>query len=134
MTNESNNSEFSDFINSIIKAALLKKSALELADQFSDKFTDDDCLEFVSWFLYRLGSKYGKDVMTIVKTITDQFPERYSELLLKGEDVASTTIGGVDVIFADSDEPPFDDYSEDHSEEWDEYDGEDFSDLWDSLD
>ena len=133
MTNEDHNSDFSDFINSIIKAAVLKKSALELAGQFSDKFTDDDCLEFVSWFLYRLGSKYGKDVMTIVKTIADQFPARYSELLLKGEDASSSTIGGVEVIFADSDDLNFNTDDEDHSEEWDEYDGEDFSDLWDSL-
>ena len=133
MTNEDHNSEFSDFINSIIKAAVLKKSALELADQFSDKFTDDDCLEFVSWFLYRLGSKYSKDVMTIVKTISDQFPSRYSELLLKGEDAASETIGGVDVIFTDGDDLTFNTEGDNLSEEWDDYDGEDFSDLWDSL-
>lgn len=134
MTNEDNNSEFSDFINSIIKAAVLKKSAFELADHFSKAFTDDDCSEFISWFLYSLGSKYGYDALGIAKQLADNFADRYTELLAKGEDATDTTIGGVEVIFTDSEDLPFDDYSEDHSEEWDEYDGEDFSDLWDSLD
>lgn len=134
MTNEDNNSEFSDFINSIIKAAVLKKSALELADHFSKAFADDDCSEFISWFLYSLGSKYGYDALGIAKQLADHFADRYAELLAKGEDVASSTIGGVEVIFADSDDLPFDDHSDNSPEEWDEYDGEDFSDLWDSLD
>lgn len=133
MTNEDNNSEFSDFINSIIKAAVLKKSAFELADHFSKAFTDDDCSEFISWFLYSLGSKYGYDALSIVKQLADNFADRYSELLAKGEDAADVTIGGVEVIFADSDDLNFNTDDEDHSEEWDEYDGEDFSDLWDSL-
>ena len=134
MTNEDNNSEFSAFINSIIKAAVLKKSAFELADHFSKAFTDDDCSDFISWFLYRLGSKYGYDVLGIAKQLADNFADRYTELLAKGEDAADRTIGGMEVIFADSDDLNFNTDDEDHSEEWDEYDGEDFSDLWDSLD
>ena len=133
MTNEDNNSEFSDFINSIIKAAVLKKSAFELADHFSKAFTDDDCSEFISWFLYSLGSKYGYDALGIAKQLADNFADRYSELLAKGEDPSEVTIGGVEVIFADSDDHNFNADDEDHSEEWDDYDGEDFSDLWDSL-
>lgn len=133
MTDESNNSEFSDFINSIIKAAVLKKSAFELADHFSTAFTDDDCSEFISWFLYRLGSKYGYDALSIHKQIADHFADRYSELLAKGEDATDTTVNGVEVIFADEG-LNINNEDEDHFEEWDEYDGDDFSDLWDSLD
>lgn len=133
MTNEDNNSDFSDFINSIIKAAVLKKSAFELADHFSKAFADDDCAEFISWLLYRLGSKYGFDALSIHKQLADNFADRYAELLAKGEDATDTTINGVEVIFADKD-LNFNTEDEDHSEEWDEYDGEDFSDLWDSLD
>ncbi|MBQ1569641.1 MAG: hypothetical protein IIZ78_00850 [Clostridiales bacterium] len=133
MTNEDNNSEFSDFINSIIKAAVLKKSAFELADHLSKAFTDNDCSEFISWLLYSLGSKYGYDALGIAKQLADNFADRYTELLAKGEDATDTTIGGVEVIFADRDDLNFNTDDEDHSEEWDDYDGEDFSDLWDSL-
>lgn len=133
MTNESNNSESSDFINSIIKAAVLKMSAFELADHFSTAFADDDCSEFIGWFLYRLESKYGYDALSIHKQLADHFADRYAELLAKGEDTADTTINGVEVIF-DGEDLNFNNEDEDHFEEWDDYDGEDFSDLWDSLD
>ena len=134
MTNEDNNSEFSDFINSVIKAAVLKKSAFELADDFSKAFTYDDCSEFISWFLYSLGSKYGYDALGIAKQLADNFADRYSELLAKGEDPSEVTIGGVEVIFADSDDHNFNADDEDHSEEWDETPGSDDSSLWDDID
>ena len=125
MTNEDNNSDFTDLLQSIAKQVALRRSASELADFFAGTADDDSILEFLCWFFDRLGNKYDKDVISMLARFCDHFADRYQKQDVKDYE----SYDNFTKAFSDLMKP-----DDETLGEWDETYGSDDSSLWDELD